>query len=564
MRRLWLLSWTLCVALGTAISAPAAEPADPPRVQTRLERVALFKNGLGYFVRRGELSASPTAALLGPFAAPAHGTFWVNTPATAGLESVIVHETRVKGEEVDARSMAELLKANVGRTVTVWTDAEGKAPLTGTLLSYAPEPPLSLPPTPLHRMGTTRSDDSSALYSAYRPVYGRGDYVLIKTANGVVSISPSAVTRVFFTGEAATRYHTEVPGSGVDLTVRLRSPHPDDWVSLSYLAKGITWAPSYLVDISDPKLAKLSASALIVDEAEDLTDTHVDLITGFPNLQFAEVTSPIAKHTDLAAFLQQLTGGGYRAPVGATANVLSQAVTFGRAEAAPVPEYGLPAMGEQVEDLFFYPLEHVTLRAGDTGYYPLFTISVPYVQVYQWTITDYIDQADRYNPQPTTPDSREIVWHSVRLTNTSQVPWTTAPAETVKNGQILGQDTLNYTPPKAEETLRITQAVNVRAEQRELETAREVDAVRLYGVHFDRVTVTGTLRVSNYKADPITLEVKKTVSGKVTSTTPTAKVRTLASGIARMNATQELTWIIALKPGQKQEITYTYQALIRR
>ena len=98
----------LCgLSLATALVAAPTVPAEAPQVSTRLERVALFKNGLGYFVRRGELPASPTSVLLGPFAAPMHGTFWVSTPATAGLESVIVRETGVKGEEVDARSIPE-------------------------------------------------------------------------------------------------------------------------------------------------------------------------------------------------------------------------------------------------------------------------------------------------------------------------------------------------------------------------------------------------------------------------------------------------------------------------
>ena len=413
-------------------------------------------------------------------------------------------------------------------------------------------------------MGPARSSDYAA-YSSSRPAYGRADYVLLRTANGVVSISPSAVTRIFFTEDVVTRYQTEVPGSGVDLTVKLRTPHPGDWISLNYLAKGITWAPSYQVDISDPKLARLSASALIINEAEDLTDTRVDFITGYPNLQFQDVQSPIGEKTDLAGFLQQLTGGGYRAPMGATSNVMSQVASYrNAAENAPAPSYGVPQLGQQTEDLFFYPLEHVNLRTGETGYYPLFTISVPYTQLYQWTIPNAIDQYSRYTRPPGGTDEREIVWHSLRLANTSTVPWTTAPAETVKKGQILGQDTLGYTPPSGKETLHITQAVNVRAEQRELEMKRETDVLQRYGSHFDRVTLQGTLQVTNYKAEPITMEIEKTLSGEVIGSDPTPKIDTLGSGITQMNPTQQVTWTITIPPGQKREITYTYQALIGR
>ncbi len=62
------------------------------------------------------------------------------------------------------------------------------------------------------------------------------------------------------------------------------------------------------------------------------------------------------------------------------------------------------------------------------------------------------------------------VWHALRLTNNTSIPWTTAPAETVSGGQVLGQDAINYTPVGTEATLKITVAVDVKADQAEFET----------------------------------------------------------------------------------------------
>jgi hypothetical protein len=47
------------------------------QVETHVKRVALFKNGLGFFVREGKL---PDASVvkISPFSAPAHGTFWLS------------------------------------------------------------------------------------------------------------------------------------------------------------------------------------------------------------------------------------------------------------------------------------------------------------------------------------------------------------------------------------------------------------------------------------------------------------------------------------------------------
>ena len=142
--------------------------------------------------------------------------------------------------------------------------------------------------------------------------------------------------------------------------------------------------------------------------------------------------------------------------------------------------------------------------------------------------------------------------------------WTTAPAQIVKVGQIIGQDTLKYTPPKGEATVKITQAISVKAEQAEAEVSRERDAVRLYGYHYDRVTIDGTLSVTNYKDEKVSLEITKTLSGELKSTAPEAEDLTLARGLKHVNPVHLLTWKIDLAPGEHREITYTYEPLIRR
>jgi hypothetical protein len=157
-----------------------------------------------------------------------------------------------------------------------------------------------------------------------------------------------------------------------------------------------------------------------------------------------------------------------------------------------------------------------------------------------------------------------VVWHSIRLTNTTKIPWTTAPGETVKDGVILGQDTLSYTPPQGQNTLRITQAVSVKAEQREFETDRKRDAAQLYGYHYDLVTVQGELSVRNFQDKAITLEITKTLSGDVQSMDPKAEIEKLATGLRRMNGLSELTWTLALDPGQNKDVRYTYQVYVRR
>ncbi|UCC68194.1 MAG: DUF4139 domain-containing protein [Armatimonadota bacterium] len=549
--------------LASSIAALAGEPPVSAPVQTHLKRVALFKNGLGFFVREAALPADTNLILIGPFAAPSHGTFWVSCPARAGLRSVTARQITVS-EGTPAITVAELLRANIGRTATLYTGTDPEAAFTGEIIAFAPGRTPE-PPAP-YAMGQ-RVETGRVLPP------GRGQFLLLKTDDGVCALDPYRISSVRFAEAEIERSFTR-DSQQIELDANFTSPTAGDWLSVSYLAKGITWAPSYLIDISDPKHARLTAKALILNEAEDIEAAHVDLITGFPNLQFADVLSPVSSKESLAAFLRALSQGrSAAAEATVMSNVMTQRAEFawgaqavgGPAARQPVPAYGAAAAGQVAEDLFLYPLEDVTLAKNETGYYPLFTETVPYTEFYHWEIPDYVTEEDRYGQRRREErDKLEEVWHSLRLTNTTELPWTTAPAQLMKDGGIIGQDTLNYTPPKAKATVKITQAVSVKAEQAEVEIERERDAVRLYGYHYDRVTIKGTLSVTNFKDEKISLEITKTLSGEVESTIPQAKDIALARGLARMNPTHLLTWTLDLKAGEHREITYTYQALIRR
>jgi hypothetical protein len=230
------------------------------------------------------------------------------------------------------------------------------------------------------------------------------------------------------------------------------------------------------------------------------------------------------------------------------------------------PAYGAARQGIVAEDLFFYPVEKVTLGRNETGYYPLFTESIPYEHIYKWDIPDYINEEDRYYYDRRNEQQQDIeeVWHCVRLQNKSSVPWTTAPAQIAKGGMLLGQDTLKYTPIGGKNDVRITEAVNVKAQQAENEIERKHDAIRMYGDHFDLITVEGNLSVTNFSDKNIKLEISKTLSGEVKTAHPEVEIKSLARGIRRMNPTRKLTWTIELEPQQTSEITYTYEVYVRR
>ncbi|MHC4705661.1 MAG: hypothetical protein ACYS8I_01060 [Planctomycetota bacterium] len=536
-----------------------APEADKKQAQAKLQQIALFKNGLGFFVSQVPVPKKTKAFHVVPFAAASHGTFWVAYPEKVKLKSLVVKETEVQ-ELIDAISIAELLKANVGKRVKLYFPDPEEPTVQGKILHFPQdrEAPKPEPYAPggiggVHRRG---GDWRSRL-------------AIIDTANGQVAINPDIVRRADFpNGEPAKAFAKKK--DSMQLDIQLGAPADGQNLLVSYLAKGVTWAPSYVVDISKEEKARISAKAAVINEVCDLDGVTLQLVTGFPHLQFADIVSPLALKENLAQFLQSLIRGESERGRDAAVmyNVARQSVAWsrrGRERPAVMPAYGAAEGGKVSEDLFFYPIEKVQLAKGQVGYFPLFTETVPYKHIYQWDIPDYVNEEDRYRrrrEQEREPE--EQVWHSVRMENVSKLPWTTAPAQILKEDLILGQDTLNYTPVQGKTTVRITRAVSVKAEQVEFEIDRKRDAMRMYGDHFDLITVQGKLSVTNFLPKPITLEITKTLSGEVKSSQPEANIEKLARGLRRMNETAKLTWTLELKRDEHKEIAYTYDVYVRR
>jgi hypothetical protein len=534
-----------------------------PDANVQLQQIALFKNGLGFFVSEVTCPEGSDSFSFMPAIAPSHGTFWVAYPPDVKLQSLTVKQAD-STELIEAITMSELLEANVGRKVRLSLSGEEELTVDGVIKYFADERELPEPDPYI----PGRAEQLTPSYR--RTELFRGSLMTVQTDQMEVCIDPQQVKMIeFLNGQAQKSFAKK--SKIVRIVVKMRSPADGQKLTISYLAKGITWAPSYIIDITNPDEAIISAKAVVINEACDLKDTTIQMVTGFPHLQFADIVSPLALKESLAQFLQSLTRGeSEHGRVDVMSNVMRQSVAYGgmggHADSV-MPAYGAAEAGKVAEDLFLYPVEKVQLKKGEVGYFPLFSESVPYKHIYQWKIPDYINEQERYyydRRRDEEHEPEEEVWHCLRLENITKVPWTTAPAETVKEGLVIGQDTLNYTAVQGETTLRITQAVNVKTEQVELETDRDREALRLYNDYFDLVTIEGNLSVANFQNKAITLEITKTLSGEIKSLQPEAMVETLARGLRRMNAVRNLTWTIDLKPGEQKQLSYIYEVYVRR
>ena len=527
-------------------------------VKIEIEKLTLFKNGLGFIISNATLPENSKTVRIGQLPIPSFGTFWVGYPKEVKLQSLITSIEEVE-RKVPVLSLAQLLQVNTGRKVIIHTSDRD---IEGTIIAGTVNNEEQSAPNPYFMSPRQHQDP----YSGYIPQIPINEIISIQTEKGIVVLNPGSVLRVEFADDNPINV-TNSTQKYPSIRMELEKPAGGEKITLSFLARGITWSPGYLIDLSDPKTAKFSANAVIINELTDFKNVKLQLVTGFPNIKFADINSPVAKSQSLAEFLNALSGNRqsgnqYMVTQGMLSNVLTQSDDY---ETSIVPGYSTASEGLVAEDLFFYPVNNFTLKKDETAWIPLFTAEMPYKHIYTWKIGDFVDKDEHYNIQIGSQEvkSAEEVWHSCRIVNTLNMPLTTAATEFVTDGEFTGQDVCFYTPPKGEATIRINKALNVLAEQTEIEVERKRDASVFHGYRYDIVKVRGELKIRNKLDKTIKVEISKELSGEVLESMPKSKDVKTAKGLRQVNEKHILTWEIELEAGGEEKISYQYQVYIR-
>jgi hypothetical protein len=486
----------------------------------KVSAASLFKNG--YAVVTREVPLTGTNVMVEGLPTGSLGTMWITATPGVLLEEVVRTEREVENENPIA-SLDELLAANKDRTLTIAYGDDKKE--TGIVRSVT------------------------------------GTVLVLENSDGIFAIPKNQVQRV--TGPGLT-WSTKTKSKVAGLRIKSRISGSNPKLYIVSLERGVTWAPAYSVDISDEKKLRLVSKATILNDLADIDNIELRLITGFPNLPWMSYLDPLTSGMSVDQFVNMMMNVGTPRDAGMAAPGAAMSQNAMRAdrrstfdEAFSIPD--LP--GVMAEDLFFYRLPGVNLKKGERGYYILFKSESDYQHVYTWNVPDAITAND-YRGLPEGPGD---VWHSLKFKNTSERPFTTAPATTFKNGEILGQDMLYYVSPGADALVRITKALDVRAEGSEEEVERQRLAINQpsIGMYFDLVTVKGTLVIKNRKADKVKLEITKEMTGEVTAADGDPKISKTAKGLKDTNSRALIEWSKEVASGDSLTLTYTYQVYVR-
>lgn len=529
-----------------SLSVVAQQPLVTPIKDLRPGSVAVFKNGLAFVVRHGQIQIQDGRGRIDGVPAATLGSLWIatNSPGVALEEVVAFHHTEmVAANAARSPGLLMLLQANIGKTVTVTRDGK---PFTGEIIS--PED-ASVPKT----------DDEKSLVSGF---------LLLRSGDKTTALSVSEITGIEFAGKP--NLTAMVPESHKSLRFRVKNAPAGLPLTMGYMERGLGWTPSYLIELRENHTASMTMQSVVINDAEDLEHTDLSFVVGYPNFKYANTDSPMTLRQSMSELLNAMNGG----TAGLNANITSQLMnnnsTQAEESAGPVPELtpsGADLSGDSEQDLFLYSRPDATLKKGERGLYNVFTTTMSYDEIYEWQVEDAarVDVWGNYQTASfqRTDTIRNAAWHALKLKNNSAFPWTTAPAMVVHGTRPIAQEILSYTPKGATGLLKLTIASDIHVEKDEIEIDRVKGVAHSGGNSYDAITVEGTLRIHNYKNTDAPMRISRNIIGEAISASNDGKIRKTATAIQALNPNSIIEWEFPVKAGEQVSVKYRYKFLVR-
>lgn len=523
---IFICTTVICIALVFISKYSSAQTNELKSLQ-----VNIFKNGTYFIAKESKVNGDVAKFPVPP--GPLQSTFWIYTTKDNKINRIDVLTDTVKVSRNPA-SIVDYISANKGKKASItYTFGQGSIENTasGTIKDMA--------------FNMLKLEDVS------------GKTVLVNLQN-ILEFSLSEKENSKFTTDSTMRI----------AKVYFKQSVIDEPVLLSYMSSGIQWLPSYSIRLSDAGKLQLEMKALIENYAEGISNADVVLTVGKPQMLYGATIDPIAND-----YFTGGTGGytanpvyNYGAYVQATAPMMmydNSAVSEERSYDGYSGDlnYTYNTEGEKTNDLYIYKLGKVSLPKNTKSWFSIFSSSIPYEDLYEVNINDYINFYSTQNIQK-NDDRYFDVYHSLRITNSTSFPFTTAPVF-VQDEKLnpLAQDQIKYTPKGSKVKVQLSKAVDVQVKGDEAELSRSENLKKFNNAQYRRVTIKGTVHLENMQDKNIILNVTKAIMGEITEVSD-GGVITKPGKFTGLNPNTSSEWNIELSGNQKKEITYTYDVWI--
>ncbi len=493
--------------------------------KTSIKSIGLFKNGLG-LVRHEFTISKPGEYVLSHAPTPINGTFWVE-----GDAEIVTRLTKVQTDSPVPASGTDIAKEFAGKEVAIQLKGKNPVTLVGRIL---------------------KSHSPSRL-------------VAINTQNGITYFDKGLIELI----SLKSQVNMKIGRPGLIFNVVKLGKRPVT-VVVSYLARGIAWAPSYRIVLTSDKKMVITQKAIVRNELCDFNAANLKLISGFPNIRFANVNSPISPRTSWSKYISELNRrrySFYNPPV-------IQNVAIQRA----MPRYShlssasssLPTMNIKGEgtDIHYQDFGTFGMKNGDVLMKNIATKNIDYERIVEWKIPDLRNEWGRYINEYQRRQNLEKYdnspWDSIRFANQFPFPMTTAPATIyTPAGRILGESFSYWVNPGEKTILNITKALSIVTNTSENEIKDEREKMYIMGWSYQRCRLKGTLVMKNTRSKPVKILIRRKFSGKLLKADGSPKCQLLESGIYSVNERNELNWELSLRPGEERKINYEYSVLVK-
>lgn len=543
----------------TSVSLASAEKTLTPTI----ESVGIFKNGLTV-VRASFPIDAPGDYLWKKVPHIVHGSFWIESDG-----DVIVHSTtRMLLDPLESEQPVGILQKDLaGKFVNVtYEQSNGKITSTTGLVWDLP----ALSQTKTWDTDYSSLNPNNGSYYWYRnqqinntPTQpNTGNYLVLHDPkeDGRIYINTSRILSINVTNRSNPPIRkTEKPVLVFEVS---EVPEEGGTVTTTYLSKGLAWMPSYHIDLTDPEKLRIRHSAVIRNEMTDLANTELQLISGFPNIRFGSVDSPLWPGTSLSSFFQQVNqSNSANNNLTITSNRIDYSVFSQNLSSsgggAPIPD--LPEVGNASDDIHYEGLGTRNLKAGETLSLDVTEASADYERVVEWVVPDPRDERGRYSSAGNPVNE---AWDAISFTNPFNAPMTTAATTIIEDGMFRGQSQTGWVSPGQETCIKITRALSIHTRSSETEEEGERKIVYIGGNDYRRTTVKGRLSLRNFRAEDAIVTIRCEFSGELLETDGDPEKSLRLEGTTSVNPRRQLDWKITLPAGEEKELTYRYEVLV--
>ena len=502
-----------------------------PQFSPEIKRVAVFKNGYSLTYREAETTTNNGWAYTTKTPIGVLGTVWgYSATPNIKISQLVASETETeKSESVRLANLFQVLLANEGSRIRFQANVYNE----------------------------------NKIYEGIYQIIGEANqaYIAVKTENGTIFIPYTSAYNLELLGKYESQTIIKTTQKERRLALKVDGAKDGQKINLGVAAleKGISWIPAYRIEAKGEPIneAKIELEGMLINDLTEMQNSDVYFVVGVPSFLFQNQVSPLSLggvFGGISNNISQSLGNNF------TSNAI---MSTADSTAGTIPTSSVSPEEEQVASfsatqLFLYEGKQVSLKKGERMSMRLFSMTVPCSEVFEWTIDD---------TDSTATDSSRLnrIWYGLKLKNSTDKPWTTAPATAFYDWKPIGQNLLTFTPAGSENVLRITTATEVFGTHEVEETERLPKQIRERGKlqNYEIITNEGKIQLHNSRKTSAEMVLSRNVIGEVISVTNAGKITRDGTNLQALNPNSNIKWSVGIPSGDT-EIKYVYKYFVRK